>query len=63
MTANGANMPRCLQRGALFDSAIIGQFYPGVDKGSVHQEVINLNEEQIKIIKLLGLGCEKYYIG
>ena len=32
-------------------------------KGSVHREVINLNEEQIKIIKLFGLGCEKCYIG
>lgn len=31
-------------------------------KGSVHREVINLNEEQIKIIKLFGLGCEKCYI-
>jgi transposase len=31
-------------------------------KGIIHREVINLNEEQIKIIKLLGRGCEKYYI-
>ena len=32
-------------------------------KGSIHRKVINLNEEQIKIIKLFGMGCEKYYIG
>jgi len=31
-------------------------------KGSIHREIINLNEEQIKIIKLFGQGCEKYYI-
>jgi len=31
-------------------------------KGIIYREVINLNEEQIKIIKLLGRGCEKYYI-
>jgi transposase len=30
-------------------------------KDSVHREIINLNEEQRKIIKLFGLGCEKYY--
>ena len=29
-------------------------------KGSIHREIINLNEEQI--IKLFGHGCEKYYI-
>lgn len=31
-------------------------------KGTIQREVINLNEEQIKIIKLLGHDCEKYYI-
>ena len=31
-------------------------------KGSIHREIINLNEEQIKIIKLFGQGCEKYYL-
>ena len=31
-------------------------------KGAIQREVINLNEEQIKIIKLFGQGCEKYYI-
>jgi hypothetical protein len=31
-------------------------------KGIIHREDINLNEEQIKIIKLLGQGCEKYCI-
>jgi transposase len=28
---------------------------------SVHREIININEEQKKIIKLFGQGCEKYY--
>lgn len=31
-------------------------------KGSIQREVINLNDEQIKIIKLLGQECEKYYV-
>lgn len=31
-------------------------------KGVIHREIINLNDEQIKIIKLFGLGCEKYYV-
>jgi len=31
-------------------------------KDSVHREIININEEQMKIIKLFGQGCEKYYI-
>jgi transposase len=31
-------------------------------KDSVHREIININEEQRKIIKLFGPGCEKYYI-
>jgi transposase len=30
-------------------------------KGAIHREIINLNEEQIKIIKLFGQECEKYY--
>jgi hypothetical protein len=28
----------------------------------IQREVINLNDEQIKIIKLLGKECEKYYV-
>jgi transposase len=31
-------------------------------KGVIQREVINLNDEQIKIIKLLGKECEKYYV-
>ena len=31
-------------------------------KGAIHREVININEEQRKIIKLFGPGCEKYYV-
>ena len=31
-------------------------------KGAIQREIINLNEEQIKIIKLFGHGCEKYYV-
>ncbi|MDD2835737.1 MAG: hypothetical protein PHY05_06270 [Methanothrix sp.] len=31
-------------------------------KGAIQREVINLNDEQIKIIKLLGHECEKYYV-
>jgi len=31
-------------------------------KDSVHSEIINLNDEQRKIIKLFGHGCEKFYI-
>lgn len=31
-------------------------------KGSIHRETINIKEEQRKIIKLFGPGCEKYYI-
>jgi transposase len=31
-------------------------------KGAIQREVINLNDEQIKIIKLLGQECEKYYV-
>jgi hypothetical protein len=31
-------------------------------KDSVHREIINVNEEQRKIIKLFGEGYEKYYI-
>jgi transposase len=30
-------------------------------KGAIHREIINLNDEQIKIIKLFGQECEKYY--
>lgn len=31
-------------------------------KGSIHREIININDEQRKIIKLLGPECEKYYV-
>ena len=31
-------------------------------KGAIQREIINLNYEQIKIIKLLGQECEKYYV-
>ena len=31
-------------------------------KESIHREMINLKEEQRKIIKLFGSRCEKYYI-
>lgn len=31
-------------------------------KGAIHREIININGEQRKIIKLFGPGCEKYYI-
>ena len=31
-------------------------------KGSIHREMINIKDEQRKIIKLFGPGCEKYYI-
>jgi len=31
-------------------------------KGAIQREIINLNDEQIKIIKLLGQECEKYYV-
>ena len=31
-------------------------------KGTIQQEVINLNDEHIKILKLLGKECEKYYV-
>jgi len=31
-------------------------------KGAIQREIINLNDEHIKIIKLLGQECEKYYI-
>jgi transposase len=31
-------------------------------KGAIHREIININEEQRKIIKLFGPGCEKYYV-
>jgi transposase len=31
-------------------------------KGLIRRQVTNINDEQIKIIKLLGHGCEKYYI-
>jgi len=30
--------------------------------GSIHREIININDEQLKIIKLFGPGCEKYYV-
>jgi len=31
-------------------------------KGAIQREIINLNDEHIKIIKLLGKECEKYYV-
>jgi transposase len=31
-------------------------------KGSVRREIINVNDEQRKIVELFGQGCEKYYI-
>jgi len=31
-------------------------------QGSIHREIININDEQMKVIKLFGQGCEKYYI-
>jgi hypothetical protein len=31
-------------------------------KGVIQREVNNLNDEQIKITKLLGKECEKYYV-
>jgi len=31
-------------------------------QGSIHREIININDEQMKVIKLFGSGCEKYYI-
>jgi len=31
-------------------------------KGAIQREVIYLNDDQLKIIKLLGQECEKYYV-
>jgi transposase len=31
-------------------------------KGAIYREIININEEQRKIIKLFGPRCEKFYV-
>jgi hypothetical protein len=30
-------------------------------KGTIHREIINIDEEQDHIIRLFGAKCEKYY--
>jgi len=30
-------------------------------KKSIHREIINIDDEQKKIVKLFGQECEKYY--
>jgi len=53
MTANGANMPRCLQRGALFDCpsyAIIGGFLGEWHLNEIDAEIPNyLNDKGDKL--------------